>query len=118
MFMHKIVIKQAPGAGPRRKLLLIPGFAGASSSYFAMFKPLSEHFEITAFDMLGFACSGRPELLTYDYEETIELLVLQMRVFLDTIGYENDKQSYSIAAHSMGCLIASHFTKRYPKYVD
>ena len=45
----------------KRRLLVISGYCGSAICMFPMFQKLSEYFEITTIDVLGFGCSGRPD---------------------------------------------------------
>jgi len=61
-YIHTVRISQKPGKSKRRRLLLIPGYAASGVCYFSLFAKLREEFEVTLFDVLGFGCSGRPEV--------------------------------------------------------
>ena len=41
---------------------MIPGWGASGVSYFPIYDKLRNEFEITVIDVLGFGCSGRPEL--------------------------------------------------------
>ena len=71
-YMHTIYIKQKefptgldlkhqPKEHKKRRLLFMGGWGASSASYFALFKELSNFFEVTTIDQLGFGCSGRPD---------------------------------------------------------
>jgi pimeloyl-ACP methyl ester carboxylesterase len=97
LYIHSIKIKQQPHnhlSGPhnqlagerpykKRKLLFLGGWGAPTASYFSLFKDLSEHFEITAVDMLGMGCSGRPNYYAFDVDSSLEFFMLQLEAWLE-----------------------------------
>ena len=59
---------QRKPARKKRRLLVIVGYAGSGVSFFPMFQGLREEYEITAVDVLGFGCSGRPAFKSHTVE--------------------------------------------------
>jgi pimeloyl-ACP methyl ester carboxylesterase len=100
-------------------LLFLGGWGAPTASYFVLFKELSNHFEVTAIDMLGMGCSGRPEYYAYDADSCIEFFMLQLEAWMAATKYDSAAGTpFHIMGHSMGCYFATHYTLRHPSKVD
>ena len=84
-----------------------------------MFKALSEEFEVTTIDVLGFGCSGRPEFACWTPDRVIGWFEWQLRAWMDETGYDKpEKGKYSMFCHSMGCYFATFWAMKHHESID
>ena len=76
------------------------------------------HFDVTAVDMLGMGCSGRPSYYAFDVDSCLEFFMLQLEAWLEASSYAAPGEKFHIMGHSMGCYFATHYALRHPAQVD
>lgn len=93
--------------GQGQPLLIIPGGGADGRYYLPIVNVLKEHFSIILPDPRG---SGRSDKGSPAY--SFDLLVSDMKALLDHL---NINETF-IMGHSMGGMVAQHFTHHYPSY--
>lgn len=96
------------GTGPT--IVLLHGMAG-SHRYWNNFLPyIGSNRRIIAIDLLGFGKSPKPNNNNYDYMSHIESIK-------NTLDHAGVKDSFMLAGHSMGALIALKYSYTYPMFI-
>ena len=93
--------------GQGQPFLIIPGGGTDGRYYLSIVNLLKEHFMVILPDPRG---TGRSEMGTKEY--SFDLLSSDMRALLDHLNVE----SAFVMGHSMGGMVAQHFTYHYPSY--
>lgn len=94
--------------GQGQPLLIIPGGGADGRYYLSIVDILKGHFSIILPDPRG---SGRSEMGSQNY--SFDLLASDMKSLLDHLSIN----SAFILGHSMGGMVAQHFTYLYPSYI-
>lgn len=96
--------------GSGKKVVLLHGLGGSGRYWTEPAKYLSDNFQVTSYDLLGFGESPHPE--PFDYYAWQQADALRQAMWNDHIYGK-----VSIVGHSLGALVALEFAKRYPKKV-
>jgi pimeloyl-ACP methyl ester carboxylesterase len=114
VFKPQQVLHVAFDSGGRRKptIVLLHGIAATSNTW----KPLIKHLDsdsnrIVAIDLLGFGESPKPTNCKYDvndHAEYVRRTIKRLRI----------KRPFKIVGHSMGAIIAAHYSYLYPDDIN
>jgi pimeloyl-ACP methyl ester carboxylesterase len=96
------VFERIGGSG--EALLLIHGFPTASWDWSALWPGLCAHFQVIAFDMMGFGFSSKP--LRFDYS------ILNQANLCEAVLGRHGVQRYRILAHDYGVSVAQELLAR------
>lgn len=114
-YIHEMRIK---GKGENLpKMLMLHGFMAGGAYFYKMFPFLWEKFDLIAIDTLGQGCSGRPQLspdVFSDHASTVNFFVKSLERYLAVSSVVAPGEKFYLVAHSMGSIIASHFTLANP----
>lgn len=97
------VFYQTAGKGP--VLLLLHGFPTASWDWHKVWAPLAEHFNLIAFDFMGFGLSAKPRKYRYSLMDQADLA----EALLTQLGINN----YHLLAHDYGDTVAQELMARH-----
>lgn len=91
--------------------ILLHGFL-SSSKYWNKIQPLlsAGGHRVITIDLLGFGAAPKPKKSRYDYDAHLQHLE-------NVLGILKINEPVTIIGHSMGALVASHFTKEHPDRV-
>jgi pimeloyl-ACP methyl ester carboxylesterase len=102
-------VRQGDGA----PVLLIHGWPGFWYEWHRNIGPLSEHFDVIAPDMRGYAYSDKPEgAPEVDYTDTA--FAEDIRALCDELGFER----VSVVSHDFGAIWVQRFARVYPERMD
>lgn len=105
---YKLSYKTFGRKGPT--VILLHGIAVTSESWSNLLDLFDDDFNVIAIDLLGFGDSPKPQNINYNLTD-------HARSIHSTIRRIGIKKPYIIIGHSMGSLIAIHYTKLYRKEV-
>lgn len=92
------------GSGPT--LILLHGTGGHLEAFCRNFGPLSQHFRVIAYDMLGHGYTDKP-----DVPYTIDVHTDHLVAFMDALGIE---QAH-LSGESLGAWVAAWLAAHYPE---
>ncbi|CAN5673850.1 hypothetical protein BH23PAT1_BH23PAT1_4970 [soil metagenome] len=97
--------------GEGQSVVLLHGLASSSTTW----KPLvnlldKKDWRITAFDLLGFGSSPKPDWKAYRVEDHVQAV-------LAAINRARLKKPIVLIGHSMGCLVATHIAYTRPRLI-
>lgn len=99
---------QSRGSGP--VVILLHGIATSGESWQHLRTLLEHNFKCISIDLVGFGKSPKPEWYSYTPAEHVRNIEL-------TINKLNQKSPFILVGHSMGALLAAHYTARNPARV-
>ena len=94
-------------------LIFLHGIAGSSASWTAPFRALSQHYHLIFIDSLGFGLSPKPRL-SYATEDHLAAL----NHTLGTLAANHGIKDAILVGHSMGAILAAHWTQHWPMRFD
>jgi pimeloyl-ACP methyl ester carboxylesterase len=92
-------------------VIFLHGIAASSESWRKIIPILEHKYRVITIDLLGFGKSPKPEKFHYTLEEhvaSIHHTIKRLRI----------KKPYILAGHSLGSLLAAHYTSIYPNEVS
>jgi pimeloyl-ACP methyl ester carboxylesterase len=96
-----------------RKLVMLHGYLGGALLYFKLFKELSRHFHVLAFDLLGMGSSSRPTFSAVTLEEAEAFFVDSLRIAFNELGLTH----FLLLGHSFGGYVAGCYAEQFPEQV-
>lgn len=97
--------------GQGQSLVLLHGLSAKRGDWQPLLKLLDPAlWRVTAPDLLGFGESPKPSWNSYDVQEHAKTVVAALKK-------EKVETPFTLVAHSMGCLVATHIATHYPKLV-
>jgi cis-3-alkyl-4-acyloxetan-2-one decarboxylase len=98
--------------GRGKNVLLIHGLGASGNAWQPLVDIIDKKkWRVSGYDLLGFSKSPKPSYLKYTVNDHTRSLVYSLERNL-----KNGK--FTIIAHSMGCLVASHLAWLYPNMVE
>ena len=104
------VYRQSSVPKPRATLVFLHGIGNAGKTWDEVSMLLPDDVNIVVVDLLGFGDSPQPDWAAYDAKT-------QARSLAKTLLRVGLRQQVILVGHSMGCLVAVEFAKRYPALV-
>ncbi len=114
VFKPKQILNVAFDYGHRRRptIVLLHGIAASSNTWRPLIKELGiDSNRIVAIDLLGFGKSPKPNNCKYDVDDHTEYV-------RRTIKKLRIKRPFKIVGHSMGSIIAAHYSYMYPQDIQ
>lgn len=114
VFKPKRILNVAFDSGHKRRptIVLLHGIAASSSTWTPLIKELdTDSNRIIAIDLLGFGQSPKPVNCKYDINDHTEYV----RRTINRLGI---KRPFKIVGHSMGSIVAAHYSYMYPKDIQ
>lgn len=106
---YKLVIVYDEGVGT--PIVFFHGIASNSQSWLPLIPLLKNSFRCIAIDLLGFGSSPKPEWSSYSLNDHLNSLHA-------TIRHLKLNTPFVLIGHSMGSIIATQYSSRYPKEVS
>jgi pimeloyl-ACP methyl ester carboxylesterase len=98
------------GGGHGKTVIFLHGIAASSESWNKLLPLLPAELRSINIDLLGFGKSPKPENSNYSLNEHVASIHR-------TIKSLKIQESYILVGHSLGSLLAAHYTKTYPDEV-
>jgi pimeloyl-ACP methyl ester carboxylesterase len=105
---YKLAVRHNAGSG--QPVILLHGIAADSGTWQKLYPLLYPGFQCIAIDLLGFGESPKPEWSSYSIDQHVASIH-------KTVISLNLQTPFILVGHSMGSLIAAHYTSRYPEEV-
>lgn len=106
---YKLYVHDHGGDGP--VVILLHGIAASSDDWQHLVKLLKHHYRCITIDLLGFGKSPKPQWYGYRLED-------HLRAVQHTIRQLRLKEPFTLIGHSLGSLLATRYTRRYPRRVQ
>ena len=109
---YRLVATERRSTGrPRATIVFLHGIGNSSKAWERVMADLPSSVRGIAVDLLGFGRSPRPDWLEYSAKT-------QARSLARTLTLLGVRRNVIIVGHSMGALVAIHYAKTHPKFVD
>jgi pimeloyl-ACP methyl ester carboxylesterase len=95
-------------------LLVVHGFGGGIAVWCKTLDDLSQKYYLFVIDLLGFGLSSKPTFLGKSPEDSIAFWVDSIEKWRNAQNLEK----FAILGHSLGALIAIHYSLQYPKRIE
>ena len=105
------VYRQSSAPKARATLVFLHGIGNSGKTWDEVSMLLPDDVNIVVVDLLGFGDSPQPDWAAYDAKT-------QARSLAKTLLAVGLRQQVILVGHSMGCLVAVEFAKRYPALVS
>jgi pimeloyl-ACP methyl ester carboxylesterase len=105
---YKLAVRYNDGSG--QPVILLHGIASDSGTWSKLYPLLYPAYHCIAIDLLGFGQSPKPDWSSYSIDQHIASIH-------KTIISLNLQTPFILVGHSMGSLLAAHYTRRYPEEV-
>jgi pimeloyl-ACP methyl ester carboxylesterase len=97
--------------GSSETVIFLHGIAASSESWNKLMPILPANYRLISIDLLGFGKSPKPESAEYSLQEHVKSIHR-------TIKSLKIHGPYTLVGHSLGSLLAAHYTAAYPKEVE
>lgn len=108
---EKLFVAYDSGGNNKPTIVLLHGIAATSKSWEFLINELdTKKYRVIALDLLGFGQSPKPTDRIYDVFDHVKCIN-------NTLDELNISQPFMLIGHSMGSIIALHYTRQYPHKV-
>lgn len=94
-------------------LVLVHGFGGSGALWYRVFKRLTEHFYVIAFDIIGMGASSRPAFTARNY---VEANAYMLRIIEDWRQHL-ELTNFILAGHSYGGYLSGMYASWKPEHI-
>jgi cardiolipin-specific phospholipase len=107
------IVAKANNNDDHPKIVLLHGLWAGAGIWHRLLQPLSTRFDVYAIDLPGFGRSFTPAFHGKNYRAAMDWWLGHIEAWREAAGIE----TFTIVAHSLGSIIASEYSLRYPKRV-
>ena len=94
-------------------LVLVHGYGGSAALFYRVFKRLTEHFYVIAFDIIGMGASSRPDFESLNHVDANAYMLRVIEEWRKSIDLTN----FILAGHSYGGYLCGLYAAWKPEHI-